>query len=107
VSTKALSASYGDPPRYGSYVTFHLVIANTGRVPVEIDRLDFWVATPGRARTTTDEGNAPFSGSPHQLDTTQLAPGRSLRNDLTFDVAHPAGTLYYGTAGRRELAWTF
>lgn len=107
VSTTALSTTFGDPPLHGYYVTFHLVVTNTGHVPVEIDRLDFWVATPGARRTTTNEGNAPFSGSSRQLDTTELAPGHSLHNDLTFDVARPTGTLVYGAKGRRELAWTY
>jgi len=105
-STTRLS-SYGDPPRYGYYVTFRLAITNTGRVPILLRRLDFWVRTSGAAKTTTDAGNAPYSGSARQLDTTQLAPGQQVTNDLTFDLAQPSGRLFYGPAGRRQLAWSF
>jgi hypothetical protein len=107
VATTSLSKSYGYPPANGHYVTFRLTITNTGRVPVLIRRLDFWVQTPGAARTTTDEGNAPYSGSGTQLDTTQLNPGDRVSNNLTFDVTHPTGTLFYGPGGHRALAWTF
>lgn len=106
-STTALSSGYGDPPRNGYYVTFPITIVNTGRVPIAVRRLDFWVATPGVPRTTTDRGNAPFSGSTRQLDSTELGPRQRLANNLTFDVAQPRGTLFYGSAGRPQLAWTF
>jgi hypothetical protein len=63
--------------------------------------------TPGARKTTTDEGNAPFSGSASQLDSTELTAGQDVTNDLTFDVAEPTGTLFYGPNDRKELAWTF
>lgn len=107
LSTTSLSSSYGDPPRYGHYVTFRLTIRNAGTMPALVRRLDFWVRTAGVAKTTTDAGNAPYSGSGSQLDSTVLAPGHQVRNKLTFDVAHPAGTLFYGSGGHRQIAWTF
>jgi hypothetical protein len=106
-SRRPLSSHYGDPPKFGRFVTFRLTFRNTGLVPVEIRRLDFWVRTPGARRTTTNDGNAPFSGASRQLDTTELEPGRTLTNDLTFDVADPTGTLFYAPEGRPALAWTF
>lgn len=107
-STTRLSDSYGDAPAHGHYVTFRLTITNTGRVPIVIQRLDFWVKTPGARKTTTDDGNAPYSGSGSQLDTTELEPGDRVTNNLTFDVADPTGTLFYGPGGKRPaLAWTF
>jgi hypothetical protein len=105
-SSAALS-SYGDPPRYGHYLTFRLTITNTGSAPILVRRLDFWLKTPGTARTTTDDGNAPFSGAAQQLDTTQLPPGHRISNDLTFDVAGLSGTLFYGATGHPQLAWAF
>jgi len=107
VSQTRLSPTYGYPPRYGHYVTFRLTITNTGKAAIEIQRLDFWVRTPGAKMTTTDDGNSPYSGSGSQLDTTELTAGQHVSNDLTFDVAHPSGTLYYGPRGHKELAWTF
>jgi hypothetical protein len=107
LSTTRLSKTYGYPPRHGHYVTFRLMIGNTGQVPIEIQRLDFWVRTPGLPKSTTDGGNAPFSGSGSQLDTTELSPGQSVSNDLTFDVAQPTGTLFYAPGGHPALAWTF
>jgi hypothetical protein len=107
VSQTRLSKTYGYSPRNGNYVTFRLTISNTGQVPIEIQRLDFWLTTPGVKKTTTDDGNSPFSGSGSQLDTTELTPGQDVTNDLTFDVAHPTGTLFYGPGGRKQLAWTF
>jgi hypothetical protein len=106
-SATRLSPSYGRPPLHGHYVTFRLTVVNTGRVPVLVRRGDFSVRTPGLGRTTTDDGNAPVSGSGSQLDTTQLAPGERVSNDLTFDVRHPTGTLLYAPSGRVALAWTF
>lgn len=106
-STTRLSPSYGDAPLHGHYVTFQLTIANTGQVPVLLQRLDFWVRTPGAAKTTTDDGNSPYSGSGTELDTTQLVPGKRITNNLTFDVANPSGTLFYGPNGRKALAWDF
>lgn len=106
-STTRLSSSYGDAPAHGHYVTFVLTIKNNGRVPILLQRLDFFVTTPGAAKTTTDDGNAPYSGSGTQLDTTELVPGKRVTNNLTFDVAHPTGTLFYAPQGEKAIAWTF
>lgn len=107
VSTASLSRGYGYPPRSGHYVGFRVTIRNTGKVPVTIGPLDFWVRTPSAARTTTDDGNAPYSGGGRQLDQTQLAAGHVVQNKLTFDVAKPRGTLFYGPGGKPAIGWTF
>jgi hypothetical protein len=106
-STTRLSPTYGDAPAHGHYVTFVLTIKNNGRVPILLQRLDFFVTTPGAAKTTTDDGNAPYSGSGTQLDTTELVPGKRVTNNLTFDVAHPTGTLFYAPNGEKAIAWKF
>jgi hypothetical protein len=107
VSEHRLSPTYGVPPVHGHYLTFRVRVSDTGRVPIELRRLDFFVRTPGAGKTTTDDGNAPASGSGSQLDTTELEPGQSVSNNLTFDVATPHGTLFYAPAGRVALAWRF
>jgi hypothetical protein len=107
VSETRLSPTYGVPPLHGHYVTFRVRVADTGKVAIELRRLDFFVRTPGAGRTTTDDGNAPASGSGSQLDTTELEPGQRVADNLTFDVATPHGTLYYAPAGRVALAWRF
>jgi hypothetical protein len=107
VSSTRLSPTYGVPPAHGHYVTFRVRVVDTGKVPIEVRRLDFFLRTQGAARTTTDDGNAPASGSGSQLDTTELEPGQRVANDLTFDVAKPRGTLFYAPAGRVALAWRF
>jgi hypothetical protein len=107
VSTNRLSSSYGYPPARGRYVTFRVTLVNTGAVAVDIRRLDFAVRTPGLPRTTTDDGNSPYSGSGSQLDTTELSPGQRVSNDLTFDVRTASGTLRYSPGGKTALAWTF
>jgi hypothetical protein len=106
-STTRLSPTYGYSPRFGHYVTFRLTIHNTGKAPIVLQRLDFWVTTPGTHKTTTNDGNSPYSGSGSQLDNTELTAGEHVTNDLTFDVANPTGTLYYAPGGHKELAWTF
>jgi hypothetical protein len=107
VSATRLSPTYGVPPVHGHYVTFRVRVADTGKVAIELRRLDFFLRTPGAAKTTTDDGNAPASGSGSQLDSTELEPGQRVNNNLTFDVATPHGTLYYAPAGRIALAWRF
>jgi hypothetical protein len=106
-SSTRLSTSYGYAPANGHYVTFRITIRNTGRIPIVVQRLDFWVRTPGAKKTTTDDGNAPYSGSGTELDTTELTPGEKVSNNLTFDVATASGTLLYGPNGKPALAWTF
>jgi hypothetical protein len=106
-STTRLSPSYGYSPQHGYYVTFRISVANTGSQQLVIERLDFWVNTPGLGKVTTNSGNAPFSGSPTQLDTTLLTPGQKVSNNLTFDVSHPSGTLVYGPGGKPSVAWRF
>lgn len=107
VSKNRLSPTYGYPPEHGYYVTFPLVIKNTGQAQLLIERLDFYVKTPGLGKITTNDGAAPYSGSPQQLDTTLLAAGKTLRKPLTFDVSTPSGTFYYAPGGKPSIAWTF
>jgi hypothetical protein len=106
-SKTRLSPTYGYGPARGYYVTFPLVIKNSGQTPLLIERLDFYIKTPGLGKVTTNDGNAPYSGSPRQLDTTPLAPGKTLHNNLTFDVSHPSGTFYYAPGNKPTAAWTF
>jgi hypothetical protein len=106
-SKNRLSPTYGYSPLHGYYVTFPLKIENTGQTPLLIDRLDFYVKTPGLGKITTNDGNAPYSGSPRQLDTTPLAPGLKLHNNLTFDMSKMKGTFYYAPGGKPTAAWTF
>ena len=106
-SKNRLSPTYGYPPANGYYVTFPLTIKNTGQASLLIERLDFYVKTPGLGKITTNDGEAPYSGSPQQLDSTLLAPGKKLTNNLTFDVSHPKGTFYYAPGGKPSVAWTF
>lgn len=107
MSTTRLSPTYGYPPAHGHYVTFRITIVDTGRVPVAVDPLDFAVRTAGLGRTTTYDGNSPYSGSGDQLDSTELKPGQRVSNNLTFDVIHPTGTLLYAPGGHTALAWRF
>jgi hypothetical protein len=112
VSTTRLSATYGYPPSHGYYVTFKIKIKDVGSTPIVIQRLDFWMHTPGLGRINTNEGTSFVSGSPRQLDTTELTPGAAvlstISNNLTFDVSHPSGTLYYGPGGKKPtVAWRF
>jgi hypothetical protein len=106
-SKNRLSPNYGYPPEHGYYVTFPLVIKNSGTTPLLIERLDFYVKTPGLGKVTTNDGAAPYSGSPRQLDTTPLAPGRTLHNNITFDVSNPRGTFYYAPGSKPTAAWKF
>jgi hypothetical protein len=106
-SRNRLSPSYGYAPAHGYYVTFPLVIKNSGQTPLLIERLDFYVKTPGLGKVTTNDGNAPYSGSSRQLDTTPLAPGKTLHNNLTFDVSNPKGTFYYAPGSKPTAAWKF
>jgi hypothetical protein len=87
VSSTRLSPTYGSGPAHGHYVTFRVRVADSGKVAIELQRLDFYVRTPGAAKTTTDDGNAPVSGSGSQLDSTELGPGQRVSNNLTFDLA--------------------
>lgn len=108
VSTTRLSSSYGYPPEHGYYVTFKIRIKDVGPTPIVIQRLDFWVRSSGLGKITTNDGAAPYSGSPSQLDTTEITHGESVSNNLTFDVARPSGTVYYGPGGKRPtVAWRF
>jgi hypothetical protein len=112
VSTNRLSKTYGYVPSHGYYVTFKIKIKDVGSTPIVIQRLDFWLKTPGLGKITTNDGTAPVSGSPRQLDTTELTPGKTIvstvSNNLTFDVSHPSGTLYYGPGGKKPtVAWRF
>jgi hypothetical protein len=107
VSHTRLSTTHGYPPLHGSYVTFKIVIRNVGKVGILVQRLDFFVRTPGARKTTTDDGNSPASGSDSQLDSTELQPGQQISNFLTFDVAHPTGTFFYAPHGDKSLAWKF
>jgi hypothetical protein len=107
VSDRRLSSSYGDAPRYGHYVTFPVSITSTGSATVVVQRLDFVVRTAAARKTTTDDGNAPFSGAATQLDTTPVEPGGHVHNRLTFDLRDTHGLLRYAPGSTTVAAWRF
>lgn len=107
VSRTRLSPSYGDNPIHGYFVNFRIKIFNIGQKPLLVDRLDFWVDTPGLGKVNTNEGAAPFSGASRQLDTTELEKGQGVNNFLAFDVSTPHGKFVYGPGGKTSVAWRF
>lgn len=108
LSRSRLSSSYGYAPAHGYYVNFRIKMYNDGKKPILVDRLDFWVVTAGSGKVNTNQGNAPFSGAPEQLDTTELESGQGVSNYLAFDVSSPHGTFYYGPGGKKaSVSWRF
>ena len=107
VSRTRLSPSYGDSPVHGYFVNFPIKILNIGQRPILVNRLDFWVKTPGLGKVNTNEGAAPYSGAPEQLDTTELEKGQGVSNFLAFDVSTPHGKFVYGPGGKVSVAWRF
>lgn len=107
VSRVRLSSSYGYPPAHGYYVTFTVTVVNTGTLPVDIGPANFRARIAGQGSVTTDDGNAPYSGAPEQLDTTQVDPGQTLRGPVTFDVRRPHGTLSYLPDRSAAVEWRF
>ena len=107
VSTSRLSRSYGYAPAHGYYVTFTLTIVNTGSRPVDLGPPNFHVRIPREGVVTAYDGNAPYSGAPTQLDSTELAPGERLRAPLTFDVRRPHGVLEYLPDRSAAVTWRF
>ena len=102
-----LSSSHGYPPAHGLYLTFRLTIANVGRKPVLLGPGNFVVAVQGEGRVTSYDGNAPYSGAPRQLDTTQIAPGEVLRAPLTFDVRRAHGRLLFVPDSTAAVTWVY
>jgi hypothetical protein len=107
VSRTRLSPSYGDNPIHGYFVNFPIKIYNDGVKPVDIERLDFWVDTPGLGKVNTNEGASPYSGAPEQLDTTELASGQGVSNFLAFDVSSPHGKFVYGPHNKTTVVWRY
>lgn len=107
VSTTRLSKSYGYPPQHRYYLTFHLVIANTGSQPVQLGPRDFVVRMPGQGSVSSYDGNSPYSGAHRQLDTTELEPGDTDRAPLTYDVIGKHGRFDYRPGGTTVAVWTF
>lgn len=107
VSRGRLSRSYGHPPARGYYVTFTLTIVNTGSQPVDLGPPNFHVRIPGEGVVTAYDGNAPYSGAPRQLDSTELDPGDRVRAPLTFDVRNPHGVLMYLPDRSAAVTWRF
>jgi hypothetical protein len=107
VSRSRLSSSYGDNPVHGYFVNFPIKILNIGSKPLLVDRLDFYVKTPGLGKVNTNQGAAPFSGAPEQLDTTEVDPGKGLSGHLAFDVSTPHGKFIYGPGGKVSVAWRY
>ena len=107
VSRGRLSSSYGYAPAHGYYVTFTLTIVNTGSQPVDLGPPNFHVRIPGEGVVTAYDGNAPYSGAPQQLDSTELDPGDRVRAPLTFDVRRPHGVLMYLPDRTAAVTWRF
>ena len=107
VSTQSLSRSHGYPPQHGHYLTFHLVIRNTGSQPVVINPRDFVVRIARQGTVTSYDGNSPYSGANRQLDTTQLEPGGTDRAPITFDARATHGRFDYRPGRRTVAAWAF
>ena len=107
VSRGSLSSSHGYPPQHGHYLTFHLVIANTGTKPVALGPRDFLVRIPNQGKVTSYDGNAPYSGASRQLDTTELEPGDIDRAPLTFDVRATHGRFDYRPGRVTVAVWNF
>ena len=104
----SLAASYGYPPQHGYYATFRVIATNTGRRTITIGPGNFFVRIRDhRARITSYDGNAPYSGAPRQLDTTALAPGDSLREPLTFDVGGRHGRIAFAPDRSAAVVWRF
>ncbi|HVV77327.1 MAG TPA: hypothetical protein VHC43_14955 [Mycobacteriales bacterium] len=107
VSRTRLNPSYGDNPIHGYFVNFPIKVYNDGAKPLLVQRLDFWVDTPGLGKVNTNEGASPYSGAKTQLDTTELAKGQGVSNYLAFDVSDPHGRFVYGPHNRLTVAWRF
>ena len=107
VSTTSLSSSHGYPPQHGYYLTFHLVVTDTGSRPVIIGPHDFAVRVPGQGAVTSYDGNSPYSGANRQLDTTELESGDTDRAPLTFDVRGRHGQFVYRPGGKTVAVWTY
>jgi hypothetical protein len=107
VSRGRLSRSYGHPPARGDYVTFTHTIVNTGSQPVDLGPPNFHVRIPGEGVVTAYDGNAPYSGAPQQLDSTELDPGDRVRAPLTFDVRSTHGVLMYLPDRTAAVTWRF
>lgn len=107
VSTTSLSRSHGYPPQHGRYVTFRLVIRNTGSQPIVINPRDFVVHIPRQGIVTSYDGNSPYSGASRQLDTTQLEPGGTDRAPITFDVRARHGRFDYRPGRHTVAVWRF
>jgi hypothetical protein len=106
-STTSLSRSHGYPPQRGYYLTFRLVIRNTGSQPVVINPRDFVVHIARQGTVTSYDGNSPYSGANRQLDTTQLEPGGTDRAPITFDVRAKHGRFDYRPGKQTVAAWRF
>lgn len=107
VSRTSLSSSYGYAPARGYYLTFRLVIVNTGRRTISLSPRDFSVRIPGRGRVTSYDGNAPYSGASEQLDATEIDAGQRVSAPLTFDVSRVHGRLAFAPDGSPAAVWTF
>jgi hypothetical protein len=107
VSRTSLSSSYGYPPQHGYYLTFRLVVVNTGRRTISLSPRDFYLRIPGRGRVTSYDGNSPYSGASAQLDATELDAGQRLAAPLTFDVGRRHGRLAFAPDGSAAAVWTY
>jgi hypothetical protein len=106
-STTRLSRDYGYPPERGLYVSFPIRITEAGSAPIQLSVTDFVLDDGGLSGVTVDDGAAPYSGAPRQLDNTLVTPGQSITGTLTFDVPARHGTLQWLQGGQAVCVWTF
>ena len=107
VSGTSLSHSHGYPPQHGNYLTFQLVIRNTGTQSIIVNPRDFVVHIARQGTVTSYDGNSPYSGANRQLDTTEIEPGGHDRAPLTFDVRARHGRFDYRPGRRPVAVWAF
>ena len=106
-SRSRLSSTHGYPPQHGYYLTFRVRVVNVGTRPVQLGPNDFVVRIRHEGTVTSYDGNAPYSGAPRQLDTTEVDPGAHVAGPLTFDVRRVHGRFEFVPDRSAALAWTF
>lgn len=106
-SRSSLSPDYGKAPRNGSYLTVPVRVASVGALPALVRPEDFTVRQPGRPRTTTEDGNAPYSGAPQALNPTVVDPGETVTGPLTYDLASRSGEVVYAPQSGPGCSWRF
>lgn len=98
---------YGYGPQDGWYLSFPVTVHNAGAVQILLKVLDFVVDESGLPDRNVYDGNSPYSGAPHQLDNTLLAPGQTVSAPLIYDEPLTHGLLRWVVGGVTECSWSF